>query len=162
MSLLKYQELYIKFFIRCSSFINFHYILHGANTLNGYSSIGYEEMKKVINCHQVEENHSHALSLSSFETFSSFFSSPNFLGILLSSYFCVQILMRDSFHLHENFNGRSCLLFYFFFANFSFSTIYPLIFSGKRHEFHIVPFKKIFFQIKDFVDNFTVIYCQCL
>lgn len=70
--------------------------------------------------------------------------------------------MRDSFHLHENFNGRSCLLFYFFFANFSFSTIYPLIFSGKRHEFHIVPFKKIFFQAKDFVDNFTVIYCQCL
>ena len=146
--------------MRCYTFMNFHYILQGANALNGYSSIGYEEMKKVINCHQVEENHSHALSLSSFDVFSSFFLRYTFQ--IHSSYSCVKILMRDSFHLHENFNGRSCLLFYFFFANFSFSTIYPLIFSGKRHEFHIVPFKKIFFQIKDFVDNFTVIYCQCL
>ena len=63
--------------------MNFHYILQGANALNGYSSIGYEEMEKVINCHQVEENHSHALSLSSFDiSFFNFFFAT-FLDALL-------------------------------------------------------------------------------
>ena len=141
--------------------MTFSFILLGENKLNSYSSIGYKEMKKG---HQLSSSigkpFTRPFSVLFWNFFFIFFSSPNFLGILLSSYFCVQILMRDSFYLHENFNGRSCLLFYFFFANFSFSTIYPLIFSGKRHAFHIVPFEKISFQLQDFVDNFTVIYCQ--
>ena len=69
-------------------------------------------MKKGHQLSSSLENHSHALPILFWFFSLHFFSSPTFLK-LYSSYFYVHRIILYSFHLHEIFNGRLYLLFYF-------------------------------------------------